>query len=335
MKNLVLLSVFMLLVFSKLFSQISLTATDVNPTIGENFQIYSISYPNPGASGSNQNWDFSNLSIIDTSQIICDSTPNMNANIRLNNGSVNYSYFSDLKVDSSGQELIASNDTYYYNSEKLLVFPLTYGANYTDTFYGRENAIISLQYDSLCLYGSKTIEIDAYGSLTLPNNIVLNDVVRVHTLFQSIDSVYKADTGYLANNSTVTKEVYQWFKAGYHYPIMELDSILYQGNISKFGFISYDQTLGVNNNNETNFQLIILGNPAHGILSYSIKNKSITDLQVQLTNLSGQIVYSKLIPSTLNRNSSNNIDVSSLSAGMYCLSLSNHIGIINKLVMIE
>jgi hypothetical protein len=77
------------------------------------------------------------------------------------------------------------------------------------------------------------------------------------------------------------------------------------------------------NLNALNSSMQVYPNPTDGMVTLSVENSQVTDLNILITNIQGQVVYQKLAPSTLNYHE--NIDLSQFAKGMYFLKVNNQV----------
>lgn len=219
------------------FSQSTLNYRTNNYRDGDHLIKYQIPYCNPGDAGENVLWDFSNLSI-----------PNEEYNVLFN--SDDKDTFSIIKTEHKTMyHYINKIDTLFINGYENQTTSMKYIRNDIQLFYPFEynNRLISYfqgegKYcDQLKLYtfGKTEIRADAWGTLILPGNDTLVNVLRVKSLKLtseiSIPSTVDARLNLkdtlltndkieykLANDSIVRlNENYSWYAPGFRYPIFE------------------------------------------------------------------------------------------------------------------
>ena len=188
----------------------------------------------PGTIGENITWDLSNVDITHPSVIVDTllfidpvGTPFYPSNLGADysaanlcmlvrtepfypeNNDYNYYFASEDSLafighwaDTGGNEIWE-----YHHPDPLreLVFPLTYGDQYTDQFtrYYTDQSGSGAHYAE----GIYMITVDAYGTLITPEGMELNDVIRVRTVQEVTDS------SALGVETTVL-HAYKWYSSG-------------------------------------------------------------------------------------------------------------------------
>lgn len=219
------------------FSQSALNYTTNSFRNGDQLIKYQIPYCDPGSAGENLLWDFSNLSI-----------PDKEYNVHFN--LYDKDTLSIIKTEHKTMyHYINNKDTLYINGYENQTTSMRYIRNDVQMFYPLKynNRLISYfqgkgKYcDQLKLYtlGRTEISADAWGTLILPGNDTLENVLRVKTVKLmseiSIPNAVDAIINYkdtllanekiefmLANDSLVRlNENYSWYAPGYRYPILE------------------------------------------------------------------------------------------------------------------
>lgn len=103
----------------------------------------------------------------------------------------------------------------------VIAYPMSFGDKWSDSY---TSEVIYSYTDTLYSSGTMTVEADAEGMLILPSGDTLRQVTRIKSI-QTIDdnaAKRKASHGAL---STVT-ESFRWFAEGYRYPIVETTRFL-------------------------------------------------------------------------------------------------------------
>ncbi|MFC2137900.1 T9SS type A sorting domain-containing protein [Bacteroidota bacterium] len=176
-------------------------------------------YVNPGMGGFNQVWDFTNLHVTkDFEGTIENSVYSKNYNEMLSTNVVlkefsNQFYF---KGDENSLELygVAVKDKLIYKYNKPFVkmqYPFGYGDSFSGT-YGGEYLTNNVTGN---IDGTYSVEADGYGTLLLPNNLTVENVLRVKTTRNYIKTVNKRDY----NISIVT---YRWYSENERFPLLVL-----------------------------------------------------------------------------------------------------------------
>ena len=176
-------------------------------------------YVDPGMGGYNQVWDFTKLQITkDFRGTIENSVYSKNYNELLSTNVVlkefsNQFYF---KGDENSLELfgVAVNDNliYKYNNPFVkMKYPFGYGDSFSGT-YGGEYLTKNV---TGAIDGTYSVEADGYGTLLLPNNLKVDNVLRVKTTRNYIKTINNRSY----NISIVT---YRWYSENERFPLLVL-----------------------------------------------------------------------------------------------------------------
>lgn len=273
------LYVSMILLITPFFAkaQTTLDAIHLNPVDGDtyDYQVFGQG-ATMGPSGTHQTWDFSDLTII-TSRTGSYTTSNLyGANMLYYRfGSYTYSV-----VDATGIEVQYSSDEQvdYSNGdgEMVLMYPLSYGASYTDSY---EGALTDGSGGTKV--GTNQITVDGYGTLILPGGQEVNHVLRVHITKNRSD----VNTNGIHYNDTI-EEYYSWFKMGYHTEVLTM--ALYTSGYS--GLFVDDPTLTIFEKEQSN-SLQILGNPFTNSLSLEISSEDPDELSILVYDATGRLIH--------------------------------------------
>ncbi|MBN2350579.1 MAG: T9SS type A sorting domain-containing protein [Bacteroidales bacterium] len=236
-------------------------------------------YMNPGEGGYNQVWDYSELKITrDFEGLIEKSVFSKNFNEVLNTNVVlkefnNQFYF---KGDDNSLELygVAINDKIIMKYNKPFV-KMKYPFGYGDSFSGTYNGDYYSGDLKGVIDGIYSVEADGYGSLLLPNNVRIDDVLRVKTI-RTYDQVFQ---GRSQNISVIT---YRWYAKNERFPLLVLIESRYlnndKTNSSYQAAYRADLDLlfiatGMNDNADIN-SFNVFPNPFHSIatIQYSLVN---------------------------------------------------------------
>jgi hypothetical protein len=204
-------------------AQITLTAATTNPVPGDTCYYYTVGSGNPGNNGANAVWDFSQLPTTDKQMIRFDLPINFGCNPTYSPntiGAVGMSlcWYYNTSSDSFSRSgyYRSFSTTKYSDDEVFLRYPLTYNAQvYTDTFKQRHSAPNS----STNIRGYQTIEADAYGTLILPDTTYSNTLRVKRTIISY--ATYES-YGIPPHTITTGKELYAWYVADIHMPLLEL-----------------------------------------------------------------------------------------------------------------
>ena len=225
-----------------------ITATGVNPQIGEKFKLYqthvnSVTLPDSG--GTNKIWDYSNLkdsafisiSVVSPKGLLySDSFPTSNLALQIDMDTLREIEYDKTSSECWGVvgQLPPINDTNYIELDfnrpiqKNILYPMTFKEVYTDTI----SVASSIYHHGTCesfFPGPRwdTLYADSYGTLKLPNATYTN-VLRVYS-----------GSGFEGAGD------YYYYVNGVHWPILMLLSNVYNTN--------------VDNNNDVYWQAIYYG----------------------------------------------------------------------------
>ena len=268
-----------------------LTATGINPVVGDAFAIenYSSGF-SPGNSGANQNWNIvpagtTTLSIMDTYNP--SSTPNgsyfLAADVCLTDGSGFYDYYKTSSLTlrhygtSSSAAIIPYNDP-----AEILRFPLSMGNTYSDTWLRTQ------QNTGATTTGTTTITYDGYGTVTLPSG-TYNNVVRVHSVE---DAVFQSGSTTI-NYST---DSYLWYINGSHQPIASTYTVA-AFNVEGSTILTNIAT-NVNEQDELSSYISSYPNPAANELNFELNN-TINVKEIEILDIAGKIVYNNQISQSM------------------------------------
>ncbi len=223
----------MVFTVSVAFTQITLTSAN-NPSAGD-IDAYSICDTvniSQGNSGANQNWNFSNLTIQDTTTVFFvspGSTPYSaqfpTSNIASTNDQINFNFMTTsgtgININgNAGPGLTVS----YSNPQLFLQYPFSYNTTLNDNFA----AFFSTGGDDIFRTGTTTITGDAWGIITLPSGTFTNSI-RVKYVINTKDS---SSTGIVLNTILTS---YNWFIPGRKFPVFEIIYTSIQFNGFPFG----------------------------------------------------------------------------------------------------
>ncbi|MES2764152.1 MAG: T9SS type A sorting domain-containing protein [Bacteroidota bacterium] len=195
-------------------AQPTLTATGINPVLGDSYTLKYGPGVNPGSAGSNQNWSVMPVStsttiVYNTTSVA--STPYAasftQANISYNGGG-NYIFYNTSSSILKNQGAQAGTTTLSYSDpEDFLHYPFNMGNSYSDTW--------AVNFTSggfaFARTGTTTVTYDGYGTLTLPSG-TYGSAARVHFV-QVYSDVYSGGTINYNNDE------YMWYINGNHQPV--------------------------------------------------------------------------------------------------------------------
>ena len=270
-------------------AQPTLTATGINPVLGD---VYPFKYGqavSPGSSGASQTW---NLSSIVTSTTVTYNTTLVSAtpyassfpssNLSYNGGG-SYSFINPSSTSLKNDGSVAGTTVMSYsNPEEIMHYPFNMGNTYTDTW-----AVNFTSGTAFARTGTTTVTYDGYGTLILSSGTYSN-VARVH-----FEQVYK--DAYSGGTINYTNNEYMWYSNGNHMPIAATYTLAYDlsptditasfvlGNIVTSVF-DYDKA-------ESNIKTFPI--PAGNVVNFSFEN-NIKVEKIKLFDVSGKEVYNQI-----------------------------------------
>lgn len=266
--------------------------SSVLPSINHHsiFQNFDAENFNPGPSGANVTWDFSN--IVETSKLnvyykdpntVIGSSGYPSSNYCIT-GDGEYKIFyskSSNNLEHVGSIYTGGSNLHLSNPELVYNFPMGYEDAFLDTFNGYVDWL-TIIYDR---WGTSKAEADAYGTLILPNKTI-NNVLRIKTVVFSSDSF---GGKWIAN---ITDTLYEW-----HHP--EIVDLLFSYSINT----SFSSTVIQTTYNGAYIDSSLVGiddfspiriihispNPNNGIFNLQF-NESLEDLEVEVRSILGGVV---------------------------------------------
>lgn len=179
----------------------------------------------PGASGANVTWDFSNLvangdtmtewMVAPSATSYASQFPTANLVEKYSDGTFVFANISGNQNHLVGYvDSIGNFVTKYPNPVLFMQRPITYNDVFTDAF----TAQITGTSFSLNGSGNTNIEADGYGTLILPNG-TFNNVLRVHYSMVEVDTL----VGF-GSYTTTHAETYVWFDNAHTSALFKIDS---------------------------------------------------------------------------------------------------------------
>jgi hypothetical protein len=276
------------LICSVSIAQPTLTATGINPVLGDNLTYFNGNYVGPGPSGANQTWNLSTISGTSgglTTIVTPASTTNGSsfttssvAAENTSSGTNNYYKTSAIALQNSGIDAGGIVIT-YSDFEDYLRFPVSYTNSFTDTW-----AATFFSGTQFWRTGNTTATADSYGTLITPNGTYTN-VMRVHFVQIYQDSAYFG-TPFI---TTYNNDQYFWYKEGVHLPIAGVYTLTSSsGGPYTGGFYNSTVVVGINEVSNHITSSNVFPNPAVDLITINFElteNKKVT---IQLFNSLGQ-----------------------------------------------
>jgi hypothetical protein len=360
------IATFILVVFTTLNANSQITVTDVD--IMDVGDIIYMAYDNAptisiGNSGANQVWDFSSLQV-SSSEVIDilspNNTPHLNSYPSSNVCVEVDGDFLYFNKSSSGILALGQGDSVFQQPTMFMPLPLTYGMNHVDgpvtiidSLIGGPtvNLLLASQGLSAMLltFGAaqvadsiniivnmtNTFDVDAYGTVNMPNGSY--DALRVQTTTQTSSDVLVYCT------DTLTGSGSGWYSTPFTSVVNE-QGCYFMSNDPAIRFALVDVALDSSLNiEEVAFLTGPLSNTAVDIEKNGLKIFPIPssyDINIssdgivkckyfEIFNLSGQVVLSEEL------NNNTKIDVSRLKKSTYILKIYTDQGVTQKKIVIQ
>jgi hypothetical protein len=291
----------------------TITATGVNPTVGENYNRVLTSSFSEGGAGTGQTWDISSISGSNSSATVvsASSTPNgashAPANIAYDDGS-NFSYFKTSSGSFQFHGIEGSASIIYSNPEDLLRFPFNYSDSYSDSWVASFTSGLTFYRD-----GVTTVTADASGTLITPNGTVTN-VLRIHMVQEYTDSADLGGSPYIVD---YINDQYFWYKDGYHFPIASTYTLTPSNSAPSTGGFYTDLNIGIKENSLLSNKLTLTPNPANKFVKvdYDLVRNSVVDISI--INIIGEDVLTFQSSEKLMGKNTSTLNLSGLDKGIY------------------
>jgi hypothetical protein len=171
-----------------------------------------IEFKDPGSSGKEMNWDFSNIQLINEEYSLNYFIPDSTMMTRLCGMEHNTRYYYRQQHDSLQTTGYENFTTFmeYKVPELRMHFPFVYGDTLFSIFEGKGEYCHRLP---LAVKGYTRVIADAEGELKLPDFETVKKALRVRTLR------HYTETG--KDSLEMTLDTYSWYAAGIRYPVFE------------------------------------------------------------------------------------------------------------------
>ncbi len=330
-------------VAAHVLAQDPLSADDINTTIGTQFEYHATFPLEPGESGTDQIWDFSNMT--NQSQVNVEIQSMQSTGVESNFPDANIQWVQNFGVSSSFYALQPDSLSYYgqyedggyqliYSDPNTLIrFPASIDDSFQDSFVSDYITTGGTGH----IEGSYTATVDGKGTLIMPWGEVQN-AYRLTAFDNHTEDFNAGPTVYAGMYSgTVT----QWFAAGYPGALLTITS----------GTLSVPEINFTQDNNSTSFlgnftfvgideveivkELKVWPVPAGDELNISFENQSSGDIQLSLFDITGKNLLQWTSMQTSGITYSSKLNVSHLSPGYYLLQLRSDRGIQGVKISVE
>jgi hypothetical protein len=195
-----------------------------------------VSYKDPGRTGANVLWDFSQLEVENDEYELLYSTENDTVITGMEHLT---QYHYTLQNDSLLLWGFDNQTTKLHNvqPELLLKFPVNYGDTAQSYYYAHGKYGNRLELDAM---GTIETGADSYGMMILPNKDTLKHVLRTHTIkyiaedtrpisysyYDKLESPLpitgdSIDQRLVSDSVLFVVETFRWYEKGYRYPVFE------------------------------------------------------------------------------------------------------------------
>jgi hypothetical protein len=308
----------------------------------------------PGASGANVTWDYSNLkqdSAMDSTITVfrdAKTTPYYSdfptSNIveydSLNSG---YTYYN---VNSSEIEMLGivnydstkqtATKVPFSNSLVIVTYPVTYGYTHGDTYAASTTAMGFKVY----VAGAIQEKADGYGTLKIRNK-TYNDVIRLRIINISKDSLNLGPFGnFVVHDTSVS---FNYYTPGKKSAIL---TITYDVNKQDTNpsirsktvtFNDFDKvhTSGIAANFQDNISCELFPNPASGITNLYIMTQTSSQARITITNQFGQVVNEMNNYHLSTGRNAISLDLKNYTKGIYFINIVNDGSMVTQKLVIN
>lgn len=309
------------------------TSDDILTTIGTNFTMYSTTPQEPGESGNDQTWDYSNMlfSTTNTVEIVEFGSSNPNAvypeanYIFSYNDEAVFDYYniSDSAFDYYGQFQPNGLEMFYSDPMTYINFPM----NYEDVMENEFVVNYTIPGVTGDINGTYNAVVDGYGVLKLPWGDIdaykITAEVSQTEVFTNANGTYN---GFFSGVSTI------WFAVGFPGPVMFINdgmlsvpelNIEQPQNVTSymgdFDFVGVDEIEIVND-------LRVFPNPASDYCNISFSKTSSEPVSMELYDIRGRKLKAISGIGSGTGDFNHRIDVQDIPAGYYLLLLKSEKG---------
>lgn len=235
MKKIIFASIVSFLYSLSIYAQLSLEHNAIRQ--GDELVKYQVEYKDPGKSGEDLIWDFSNLKTLNEEYTITYSNaPLINDSLYI----LGYNSFPKSEVGENDLLLVASehNTLYYYHQRgdsllllghenpvvklqykkplAMMVYPVSFGKTVSSHYVAQG---IYSGLDTINTQGIVETTADALGKMVFPTGDTINSVLRVKTSQQIFDQAVRDKSDFTKDGKVL--ETFRWYTKGYRYPIFE------------------------------------------------------------------------------------------------------------------
>jgi hypothetical protein len=313
-------------------AQPTLTATGMNPVVGDHVNNYNATYVSPGSAGASQTWNLAAMgtgTLNASTGITVSSTPYASnysaANIAFTYaGGSEYGYYntSSSALQYDGAAVTSGTTTVefiYSNPEDFLHFPFAYNNTYTDTWMATFTSAGS-QY---VRKGNTTVTADGYGTVTTPAGTFSN-VMRIHFVQIYTDSTNI--TGFGPYVLDYDNDEYMWYLNNNHYPIATVSSFsatsTFTNSVTQSASYITGVIAGIENPSSFIASSNLFPNPASGNTTLSVTLTENKKVEIKLLNILGAETGKTITAEGIQGENTYKPDIGNLSEGIYFVQIS-------------
>jgi len=219
MKKIVFITLICSLVVSSVYGVTRLTFEQhaLKPDIHNDMVI--TKFQNPGLPGANQVWDFSNLEVLNDFNGLIQHPNYLKSSFFSNQfnteliefGNSFYFNIDNQKIEMTGFRSSDGGVEINYSQPFVkMVYPFEYGSSISGNYSG----VIKSRKLTGEITGTYSVEADGYGKLILPNNLVVDNTLRVKTV-RKFSQVFSS-----GNPTEITVTTYRWYTQYVRYPLL-------------------------------------------------------------------------------------------------------------------
>jgi len=296
---------------------------------------------NQGPSGADIIWDFSDVAV-GTSQAASTLVPGQTPHgdefpdadvavyfqneggLQTSSASVAYMYYSTENsfISTDGIANTVGVVINYSDPKEHLLYPFTYGsATGPDDF----SAVFDVSGTAVSEIGTVSASADGYGTLLLPEGLSYEGVLRLRIT----ENYEQSADGFVF--ATIQTETYAWYHPCFSFPLLTVSTeVVNPGSVNPVtgqyafftqveGSIAACMSVGISDAGD--FSLSTYPNPIVNIANINYQIDRYSDVQLNVFNSVGQLVYNKQNAAQTAGNHSTQIDFNNYSTGMYIIEL--------------
>ena len=222
-------------------------------------------------------------------------------------------FYKSVTTPSPQSELLGLNSNTmsltFTNSAIIAKYPMNYGTTFTDNIGGNFTFSVNGTFAGLV----KT-NVDGLGTLKLPGNVTLSNVLRVKSI-QTITLTVLA----VIQLGTVQQTVYEFYHSSNKFPILSVNyqAIAITGSATTTGAVSGNYKVFFTGINDQNFDATfsIFPNPTKNNFNVNLSNPNSESCTMEIFSVTGEV--KKKINLGEKSVIKSQVDISDLSSGIY------------------